>query len=436
MKGRKTNLVAIFFTLLILVNSCKSDDGAITPPVPLTPEITSIEPDSGRFGDLITITGLNFRSTPPNNTVTINGLQALITETSNTRLIAEVPKGAGSGPLQVTINGDTTTVVEFTYILRPVVETVAGTGVAGFVDDQGLGAQFNLPHGIFLRRDGSLLIADRDNNAIRTFSNGLVITLAIGSATIEPVDIIEISTEQILITNLQTSLLFSVTPNEEAIFKSIAGVRQGLNRPLGMRTNNRGNSLFVTDRSNHVIHRIGLQYKESTVVAGTPGDPGFEDGNESQSRLNQPYFTESVLTPQETDLLYFSEQGNHAIRATEFGEFPLTFTVAGNGEPGFVDGPGNQAQFNSPRGLALDNSGNLLVADFRNNAIRMISPTGEVSTLIQSVGEVSATAEPRLIDGPDGVAQFNGPYGLDVAVDGTIYVSDVFHHAIRKITFE
>lgn len=100
-------------------------------------------------------------------------------------------------------------------------------------------------------------------------------------------------------------------------------------------------------------------------------------------------------------------------------------TVAG-GEEGYADGPGKQARFNTPSGLAIDRLGNLYVADTGNHAIRKITPDGMVTTLAGS--GVAGTA-----DGIGKAAQFNGPVGLAVAADGTVYVADTYNDAIRKI---
>lgn len=100
-------------------------------------------------------------------------------------------------------------------------------------------------------------------------------------------------------------------------------------------------------------------------------------------------------------------------------------TVAG-GEEGYVDGPGTQARFHTPSGLAIDRPGNLYVADTGNHAIRKITPDGTVTTLAGS--GVAGTA-----DGTGKAAQFNGPVGLAVAADGTVYVADTYNDAIRKI---
>ena len=61
-------------------------------------------------------------------------------------------------------------------------------------------------------------------------------------------------------------------------------------------------------------------------------------------------------------------------------------TLGGNGKAGFADGTGADARFNEPRGLALDPAGNLLVADFGNDAIRLVTMAGAVSTGILNSG--------------------------------------------------
>ena len=100
-------------------------------------------------------------------------------------------------------------------------------------------------------------------------------------------------------------------------------------------------------------------------------------------------------------------------------------TIAG-GKEGFADGVGDQASFNSPSGLVLDNAGNLFVADTGTNAIRKITPEGVVST-------VAGTGKPGFADGPSTQAQFNGPIGVGIDEQGNVFVADTYNDRIRKI---
>lgn len=108
--------------------------------------------------------------------------------------------------------------------------------------------------------------------------------------------------------------------------------------------------------------------------------------------------------------------------------FYVASTLAGSGSVGSNDGIGSAASFNAPNAVALDNNGNVYVADTGNNEIRMITPSGVVSTLAGSptlTGDRNGTGAYALFDGPRGVA-------LDSS--GNIYVADEFNYAIRKIT--
>ena len=92
-----------------------------------------------------------------------------------------------------------------------------------------------------------------------------------------------------------------------------------------------------------------------------------------------------------------------------------------------VDGPANVASFNYPSGVAQDTLGIRYIADTNNNKIRKIDPDGQVTTFAGSV-------EPGLVDGIGTNARFNGPTGLTVDASGVLFVVDVINNAIRKIT--
>ena len=79
-------------------------------------------------------------------------------------------------------------------------------------------------------------------------------------------------------------------------------------------------------------------------------------------------------------------------------------TLAGRASPGQDDGVAALARFNSPHGLATDQSGNLYIADTDNHTVRKITPTGTVSTYAGSPGQAGRT------DGTVITARFNGPH--------------------------
>lgn len=110
-------------------------------------------------------------------------------------------------------------------------------------------------------------------------------------------------------------------------------------------------------------------------------------------------------------------------------------TLAGQGTSGVRDGSAATAQFMKPMGIAIDAEGNVIVADAAAQRIRMISPSGYVSTI---AGSGSPAYDGFWVpgsyrDGPAATAQFNRPTSVAVGADGAIYVADSLNHCIRVI---
>lgn len=101
-------------------------------------------------------------------------------------------------------------------------------------------------------------------------------------------------------------------------------------------------------------------------------------------------------------------------------------TLAGIITAGYVDGTGTSARFNGPLGITVDANDNVIVADFRNARIRRVTPDGRVSTI--------AGSGSGYVDGTGIFARFNSPTGVAMRGDGNIVVADYGNNRIRLLT--
>ncbi|RYH31100.1 hypothetical protein EON65_03370 [archaeon] len=124
-------------------------------------------------------------------------------------------------------------------------------------------------------------------------------------------------------------------------------------------------------------------------------------------------------------------------KAPSFNPQGFAFTIAGSGQKGFQDGSPETAQFNFPQDLAVDELGNMYVADTKNHAIRLVMVNGTVLTIAgQGPDKVGFK------DGPCQQATFSNPKGVDVRhewINNTyttvILVADTGNHRIRRIDY-
>jgi len=161
----------------------------------------------------------------------------------------------------------------------------------------------------------------------------------------------------------------------------------------------------------------------TSILAGQPGVAGLEDGPGDQAHFWLP---NSVAVDQ-TGNVYVADTASHTIR--KIAPDGTVTTLAGlSGSHGTTDGVGGQARFSAPFGVAVDAAGTVFVADTANNTIRHITAAGVVTTLAGVAGQAGAT------DGSGDQARFRNPWSLTVDGQGNVFVADMSNNTIRKIT--
>jgi len=191
--------------------------------------------------------------------------------------------------------------------------------------------------------------------------------------------------------------------------------------PSGIAADSTGN-IYVADFNNNAIRKI-TPAGVVTTLAGHPGTSGSADGTGNAAQFYSP----TAVVPDTNGNVYVADTYNATIRkVTPAG---VVTTIAGQaGNWNWADGNGANALFAMPRGLTIDASGNLYVADGINRVIRKITPAHDITTFAGSPG-VQGSA-----DGNGPSASFTGLFGLAIDTAGNIYAADYDNNNIRKIT--
>jgi uncharacterized protein (TIGR03437 family) len=317
-----------------------------------------------------------------------------------------------------------------------IITTVAGTGAAGFSGDGGPAtqAQLHFPLNVAVDASGNLYIADLFNNRVRKVSPaGIIVTFAGGGVT-NPGD-----------GGLATSAVIS--------------------GPAGMAVGSAG-EIFVAERNGMRVRKISPDGIISTVAGnGTPGyagDGGLATSAElylpsdvavdaagnlyivdfNNNRIREVSSSGTIVTlPNSATLngpsgMALDASGNHYVadrfnnRIVKIASNGLVSGVAGNGVERFSgdSGPATSARMNLTTGVAVDQTGNLYIADYLNGRVRKVSPTGIITTVAgggaASPGDGGTATSAHLV------------YPLGVAVDaaGNLYIADGGDNRVRKVS--
>jgi sugar lactone lactonase YvrE len=198
------------------------------------------------------------------------------------------------------------------------------------------------------------------------------------------------------------------------------GSAAGFSQPAGIATDQAG-MVYIADQGNNTLLRItpdGVM----TNLAGTAGVTGSADATGPAASFNVP--TSIAIDP--TGNLLVTDTANQLIRRiTPAG---TVTTLAGRvGLRGFSDGNGTSASFTLPYGAVTDRAGNLFVADSAFCTLRRITPAGDVTT---PTGMALGARQDCTGSG----GQLNGPFGLAIDLDGTLFVAHTPDQVIIRIS--
>jgi sugar lactone lactonase YvrE/catechol 2,3-dioxygenase-like lactoylglutathione lyase family enzyme len=294
--------------------------------------------------------------------------------------------------------------------------TIAGTGEDGYHDsgnELGEPPTFSFPNGIAVDGTGTIFVTENGNSVIRRIRrSGASITVDTVAGLFREIN------------DPEKQEIFNSTRQGIASYRDAGQFDSAFRTPDEMIIAPDG-SIYVADAGNHAIRRVSLTAGGAVVetIAGN-GVPGFADGEANRARFNTPT---SLVLSDDGNFLFVADTNNNRIRRVDLANRRVS-TVAGGATSGTtLDGPGGQAILVQPIGLALDSGGVLYVAELGVNDIRQIDALGNVTTLAGGAG-------PKLKDGPGLEARFNMPRGL--AIDrqrGILYVADYENLVIRSI---
>jgi len=196
------------------------------------------------------------------------------------------------------------------------------------------------------------------------------------------------------------------------------GTTAHFNSPDGMTLV--GRNLYVADTNNSDIRKVNLDTKTVSTAAGVANIAGTDDGPASAAHFNLP-----TQLANDGNNVYITDSGNSTIRRLSLSDNQVK-TIGGQAQQtGKDDGPATKSTFSGPRGIATDGK-YIYIADTGNDIIRKI----DMSTL--ETKTIAGTGEEGVNNGPGDKATFNNPGAM--CINGSsLYVLDADNHAIRKI---
>jgi uncharacterized protein (TIGR03437 family) len=263
---------------------------------------------------------------------------------------------------------------------------IAGTGRRGYTGDRGsaVNAQLAAPNGIVVDAAGNLFVAEEANHVIRKISAGGAISTYAGTGA----------------------------PGFSG--DGGAAINAQLNAPNGLAVDTAG-ALYIADKNNNRIRVVAPDGHIGTFAGN--GFAGFsgDGGTAKDSALDSP---EGVALDS-SGRVYIADTQNDRVRVVAVDGTITTLAGIGNGNVLGDSGPATSAGLILPGALAVDRTGNVYITDLGHSSIRMVAPTGGITTVIGS-----ANGAPLAPNENATSVRLNGPTGVAVDASGSIYFTE------------
>jgi sugar lactone lactonase YvrE len=273
----------------------------------------------------------------------------------------------------------------------PTLSIFAGTGKAGSpTPGPATSSAMNVPNGIGFDPSGNLYLVDSNNNVVEKVTPARTLSIFAGNGKVG-----------------------APTPGP--------ATSSDLNGPGAVVFDWSGNA-YIADSGNNMVERVtpsgSLSIFAGTGKAGAP-TPGPATSSALDS-LNQIAFDPSGN-------LYITDSGNSVVeKVTPSGSLSIFAGIGKAGVP--TPGPARSSALNYPGGVAVDSSGNVYIADFGNDVVEKVTPSGTLS-IFAGTGKVGAPTP-----GPARSSALGGPAFVAVDSSGRVYIADFGANLVERVT--
>ena len=293
-----------------------------------------------------------------------------------------------------------------------IISTVAGSGnqCASSTSACGDGASaisadLNTPYGVAVDSTGDLYIADTYDHRVRFVSTGGTITAYAGSGTI-------------------------CNPSYTVCGDGGSPTAALLHLPKDVVLDS-ADDLYIADTADHRIRMVNSTATAISTVAGLvcnscTTNQGFsgDGGSPTAAELNLP----QALTLNNSGNIVIADTGNQRIRAVSTGGSPTINTIAGGGSAG-DGGAVLAATLAKPLTVAIEPSGNYLIADQGHNRIRRVNVSTGTITTVAGTGIEGYSGD----GGPATQATLDTPFGVVADANDNIYIADSYNLVVRRV---